>query len=35
MDKRILKTRYAIYDAFAKVLKEKPFSKITIEVYLQ
>lgn len=35
MDKRILKTRYAIYDAFAKVLKEKPFSKITIEDILQ
>ena len=31
MDKRLIKTRNAIYEAFAKVLNEKPYSKITIE----
>jgi len=31
MDKRIQKTRRAIYDAFTTVLNNKPFNKITIE----
>lgn len=35
MDKRLIKTQNAIYDAFAKVLSEKPYSKITIEDILK
>ena len=30
MDKRILKTKQRISDAFLKLIKEKPYSKITI-----
>lgn len=35
MDKRLIKTRDAIYLAFQQTLQEKPYSKITIEDILQ
>lgn len=35
MDKRLIKTQNAIYEAFTKVLQEKPYSKITIEDILK
>lgn len=35
MDKRLIKTRRAIYDAFTEVLNKKSFKKITIEDILE
>ena len=35
MDKRVVKTRHLIYQAFATVLKEKGYSKMTVEDILQ
>ena len=35
MDKRLIKTQNAIYEAFTKALQEKPYSKITIEDILK
>lgn len=35
MDKRQIKTQNAIYEAFAKVLENKPYSKLTIEDILK
>ena len=35
MDKRVVKTRHLIYKAFAEVLKEKGYSKMTVEDLLQ
>jgi len=35
MDKRITKTNHLLYDALAKLLREKPYNKITIEDLLQ
>ena len=35
MDKRIEKTNHALYEALAKLLKDKPYGKITIEDLLQ
>lgn len=35
MDKRLIKTQNSIYEAFATILSEKPYSKITIEDILK
>ena len=35
MDKRVKKTRHLIYTAFASVLKQKGYGKMTVEDILQ